>query len=443
MIKTFFRIAFLALLVIPIVGLVWGGVVNGANRDIHVLRVEGTIVPAVYNYINRGISQAEEQGAAVCIIELDTPGGLLDTTDKIVGRILNADVPVVVYVSPKGAWAASAGTFITISAHIAAMSPGTTIGAAHPVSGGGEEIPEEQMKKITAFAAKWIETIAMERGRNFEEARLAVTESKSFRDDEALDNNLIDLRADSLESLISQIDGWEVTLASGQEVTVDTTGYGVVRNEMNGVERFLQVISDPNIAYVLLTLATIGLVTEVSNPGMIFPGVAGGLSLILAFYSLGVLSAYWGGVFLILLAVGLFVAELFVTSHGALTAGGIAALVIGSLILFSHTYSSPAMEVNRGLIAGVAIAVACFLIFVIGAIIRGQRRRKATGAEGMIDGVAVAKTPLDPMGTVLAKGELWTAVTEGEKVERGEEVIITKVEGLKLWVIKKLKKGKG
>lgn len=441
MIKTFFRIAFLALLVIPIVGLVWGGVVNGANRDIHVLRVEGTIVPAVYNYINRGISQAEEQGAAVCIIELDTPGGLLDTTDKIVGRIMNADVPVVVYVSPRGAWAASAGTFITISAHIAAMSPGTTIGAAHPVSGGGEEIPEEQMKKITEFSAKWIETIAMERGRNFEEARLAVTESKSFRDDEALESNLIDLRADSLENLISQIDGWEVTLASGQEVTVDTTGYGVVRNEMNGVERFLQVISDPNIAYILLTLATIGLVTEVSNPGMIFPGVAGGLSLILAFYSLGVLSAYWGGVFLILLAVGLFVAELFVTSHGALTAGGIAALVIGSLILFSHTYSSPAMEVNRGLIAGVAIAVACFLIFVIGAIIRGQRRRKATGAEGMIDGVAVAKTPLDPMGTVLAKGELWTAATEGEKVERGEEVIITKVEGLKLWVIKKLKKG--
>ena len=441
MIKTFFRIAFLALLVIPIVGLVWGGVVNGANRDIHVLRVEGTIVPAVYNYINRGISQAEEQGAAVCIIELDTPGGLLDTTDKIVGRIMNADVPVVVYVSPRGAWAASAGTFITISAHIAAMSPGTTIGAAHPVSGGGEEIPEEQMKKITEFSAKWIETIAMERGRNFEEARLAVTESKSFRDDEALESNLIDLRADSLENLISQIDGWEVTLASGQEVTVDTTGYGVVRNEMNGVERFLQVISDPNIAYILLTLATIGLVTEVSNPGMIFPGVAGGLSLILAFYSLGVLSAYWGGVFLILLAVGLFVAELFVTSHGALTAGGIAALVIGSLILFSHTYSSPAMEVNRGLIAGVAIVVACFLIFVIGAIIRGQRRRKATGAEGMIDGVAVAKTPLDPMGTVLAKGELWTAATEGEKVERGEEVIITKVEGLKLWVIKKLKKG--
>jgi len=395
----------------------------------------------VYNYINRGISQAEERGADVCIIELDTPGGLLGSTDKIVGRIMNADVPVVVYVSPRGAWAASAGTFITLSAHIAAMTPGTTIGAAHPVSGGGEQIPEDQMKKITEFSAKWIETIAMERGRNFEEARLAVTESKSFRDDEALESNLIDLQADSLESLISQIDGWEVTLANGDEVTINTAGYEMTKNEMNAVERFLQVISDPNIAYILLTLATVGLITEVSNPGMIFPGVAGGISLILAFYSLGVLNAYWGGVFLIFLAVGLFVAELFITSHGALTAGGIAALVVGSLILFSHTYSSPAMEVNRGLIAGVVTAIACFLIFVIGAIIRGQRRRKATGAEGMIGGVAVARMPLDPMGTVLAKGELWTAATEGERIERGEEVIITKVEGLKLWVIKRLKKG--
>ena len=440
MVKTFFRIVFLALLVIPVVGLVWGGAVSAATPDVQVLHVEGTIVPAVYNYINRGISQAEERDDVACIIELNTPGGLLDSTDKIVTRIMNADVPVVVYVSPKGAWAASAGTFITLSAHIAAMAPGTTIGAAHPVSGGGEQIPEEQMQKITEFSAKWIETIAMERGRNFSEARLAVTESKSFRDDEALESNLIDLRADSLESLISQINGREVTLASGEKVTINTTGYEVARNEMNAVERFLQVISDPNIAYILLTLATIGLIAEFSNPGMIFPGVAGGISLIMAFYSLGVLSAYWGGVFFILLAVGLFVAELFITSHGALTAGGMVSLVIGSLILFSHTYSSPAMEVNRGLIAGVTTAVACFLIFVIGAIIRGQRRRKVTGAEGMIGEIAVARTPLGPEGTVLAKGETWTAATEGEKVERGQEVIITKVEGLKLWVVRKLRK---
>ena len=439
MVKTFFRVILLALLTIPLVGIVWGGVVV-ASSDVYVLHVEGTIVPAVYNYINRGISEAEERGSVVCIIELDTPGGLLDSTEAIVQRIMNAEVPVVVYVSPRGGWAASAGTFITLSAHIAAMAPGTTIGAAHPVSAGGEEIPEEQMEKITQFSAKWIETIATERGRNLTEARLAVTESKSFRPDEALEYNLIDIEADSLESLISQINGREVTLAGGEVVTINTAGYEATQSEMNSVERFLQVISDPNIAYILLTLATIGLITEVSNPGMVFPGVAGGISLIMAFYSLGVLNAYWGGVLLILLALGLFIAELFVTSHGALTAGGLAALVIGSLILFSHTYSSPAMEVSRGLIAGVAAAVACFLTFVTGAIIRGQRRRKATGAEGMIGEVAVAKIPLDPTGTVLADGELWTAATEGDKIEPGEEVVITRVEGLKLWVRRKLNK---
>ena len=440
MVKTFFRAVLLALLTVPLVGMVWGGVVVAASPEVYVLHVEGTIVPAVYNYINRGISEAEERGSTVCIIELDTPGGLLDSTEEIVQRIMNAEVPVVVYVSPRGGWAASAGTFITLSAHIAAMAPGTTIGAAHPVSAGGGEIPPEQMEKITRFSAKWIETIATERGRNLTEASLAVTESKSFRPDEALEYNLIDLQADSLESLISQINGRKVTLASGEVVTINTGGYEATWSEMNSVERFLQVISDPNIAYILLTLATIGLITEVSNPGMVFPGVAGGISLIMAFYSLGVLSAYWGGVFLILLALGLFIAELFVTSHGALTAGGLAALVIGSLILFSHTYSSPAMEVSRGLIVGVAVAVACFFIFVVGAIIRGQRRRKATGAEGMIGEVAVAKMPLDPTGTVLADGELWTAATEGDKIEPGEEVVITRVEGLKLWVRRKLGK---
>ena len=208
------------------------------------------------------------------------------------------------------------------------------------------------------------------------------------------------------------------------------------QNKMNGIEQFLQILSDPNIAYVLFTLATIGLITEISNPGMIFPGVAGGISLFLAFYSLGVLQAYPGGIALIVLGVGLLVAEYFTTSFGLLTAGGITSLVIGSLILFS---GSPGIEVNRGLIAGVTAAIALFAIFVVGAIIRGQKRRKATGAEGMIGKLAIAKTPLAPEGRVLAEGELWTAVTEGDKITRGEEVIINKVEGLKLWVKKKSK----
>jgi len=435
--RTWLKLIFLVLLVIPVAAGLGGSLIAAASpATVEVLTVDGTIVPVIADYIDRGISQAEEHGATVCIIELDTPGGLLDSTEEIVQSIMNADLPIVVYVSPKGAWAASAGTFITLSGHIAAMTPGTTIGAAHPVSAGGEEIPEDQMQKIVEFSAKWMRTIAEERGRNMEEAELAVTESKSFTDVDALENNLIDLRADNLESLISQIDGWEVTLASGEEVVIDTADYVQTRNEMNAIEQLLHTISDPNIAYILLSLASIGLIVEISNPGLIFPGVAGGISLCLAFYSLGVLDAYWGGIALILLAVGLFIAEYFTTAFGLLTAGGIASLVMGSLILFTHT---PGVEVSPGLIAGVAVGFTAFAVFVVGAIIRGQRRRKTTGAEGMIGTTAIAKTPLDPTGTVLSQGELWTATSEGGRVAPGEEVMITKVEALKLWVTKKPK----
>ncbi|MBN2186671.1 MAG: nodulation protein NfeD [Dehalococcoidia bacterium] len=436
MFRLLFRISLLALLAVTIAAGLGGSTISASSPRIEVLHVEGTIVPVVADYIDRGISEAEDNNATACIIELNTPGGLLDSTDRIVSRIMNAEVPIVVYVSPVNAWAASAGTFITLSAHIAAMTPGTTIGAAHPVAGGDQEIPEDQMKKIVEFSAKWMETIAEKRGRNMEEARLAVTESKSFTDTEALEQNLIDLRADNLESLISQINGRKIVLAKGEEVTIDTAGSGTSKNEMNGIERLLQVISDPNIAYILFTLATIGLITEISNPGMVFPGVAGGISLFLAFYSLGVLNAYWGGIALLVLAVGLFVAEYFTTSFGLLTAGGVASMIIGSLILFTHT---PGVEVNRGLIAGVTAAITAFAIFVIGAIIRGQKRRKVTGAEGMLGKLAKAKTNLAPTGTVLAEGELWTATAESDRIARGEEVIITKVEALKLWVARKSK----
>jgi membrane-bound serine protease (ClpP class) len=437
--RNLFRISFIAVLGVVLAASLAAIPASASSPKIEVLHVEGTIVPVIAQYIDRGIRHAEEENAAACIIELNTPGGLLTATEEIVETIMNANVPIIVYVSPKGAWAASAGTFITLSSHIAAMTPGTTIGAAHPVSAGEQEIPEDQMKKITEFSAKWMRTIAEDRGRNIEEAELAVTESKSFTDVDALETNLVDVRADTMDSLISQIDGWELTLANGEEVTLDVDGEGfeTARNEMNAVEKFLQVISDPNIAYVLFTLATIGLITEISSPGLIFPGVFGGISLFLAFYSLGVLNAYWGGAALILLAVGLFVAEYFTTSFGLLTAGGVTSFVFGSLMLFSR---SPGIEVNRGLIAGIAVAVSAFAIFIIGAVIRGQRRRKATGAEGMIGRPARAKTPLEPTGTVSAEGELWTAISEGEKIAPGEEVIITRVEDLKLWVAKKSNK---
>jgi len=439
MIKVVFKALRLAFFIALLTVVLLAVTASANTPSVQVLRIEGTIVPVVADYIDQGISQAEDENATVCIIELDTPGGLLGSTERIVQRIMNADVPVVVYVSPKGAWAASAGTFITLSANIAAMTPGTTIGAAHPVAAGGEEIPEEQMQKITEFSAKWMKTIAQERGRNIEEAQLAVTESKSFTDVDALKANLIDLRADTLESLLSQINGWEVTLANGAEVTIDTTGYELIRDEMNLVESFLHAISDPNIAYILLSIGSLGIIAEIYNPGMFFPGIVGAISLLLAFYSLGVLDARWGGILLILLAFGLFIGEVLTTTFGLFTAGGIISLVIGSLILFPR--GSPLFQVDPWLIATVVILVAGFFAFAIQRIVRTYRRQAATGREELMGKTAVVKVALEPEGTVLFKGERWTAVLEKGRVKAGEEVIITGVDGLTLRVIKKQRKG--
>jgi membrane-bound serine protease (ClpP class) len=411
-----------------------GTVTGDEDRKVIVIEVDGTIVPVIAQYVDRGIALAEDTGASACVIRLNTPGGLLTATEDIVSSIMNADVPVVTYVSPKGAWAASAGTFITLASHVAAMTPGSTIGAAHPVASGDQEIPEAQMKKITEFSAKWMRTIAEDRNRNVEEAELAVTESKSFTDREALEVNLIDIRAESLESLLEQIDGTEITLASGRKVILDTAAATPETAEMTPFEKFLHTVTDPNVAYILFTLATIGLVTEISSPGLVIPGVVGGICLILAFYSLGVLDAYWGGMALMLLAMGLFVAEYFTTSFGVLTAGGVAALVLGSIILFSRT---PGVHVDTRLIAVVAAGAAAFGVFVLGAIIRGQRRPKATGTEGMLGGRAIARTPLSPKGMVLAEGELWSAVAEGEHVAVGDEVTILSVDRMQLRVRKR------
>jgi membrane-bound serine protease (ClpP class) len=432
-----FKILRLAFLMALAAGVLLSATTSAATQSIQILHVEGTIVPIVADYIDRGITKAEDENATACIIELDTPGGLLGSTEEIVQRIMNADVPVVVYVSPKGAWAASAGTFITLSANIAAMTPGTTIGAAHPVAAGGEEISEDQMKKIVEFSAKWMEAIAQERGRNVEEAQLAVTESKSFTDVDALDANIIDLRADNLEDLIVQLNGWKVTLANGREVTIDTTGYETTRDEMSLVENFLHAISDPNIAYILLSIGSIGIIAEIYHPGAFFPGITGAISLLLAFYSLGVLDARWGGILLILLAFGLFIGEVLTTTFGIFTIGGITALVLGSLILFPA--AGPLFQIDPWLIAVVAILIAAFFAFVIQRVIRVYRRQAFTGREELVGKTAVVKAALEPEGMVLIKGERWTAISEKGKVKLGEEVIITRVDGLKLYVTKKTK----
>ncbi|GAI28339.1 unnamed protein product, partial [marine sediment metagenome] len=274
------------------------------------------------------------------------------------------------------------------------------------------------MKKIVEFSAKWMETIAQERGRNIEEARLAVTESKSFTDVNALDANLIDLRADSLEDLISQINGWQVTLANGMEVTIDTTAYETTRNEMSLIEGFLHAISDPNIAYILLSIGSIGIIAEIYSPGMFFPGILGAISLLLAFYSLGVLDANLGGILLIVLAFGLFIGEVLTTTFGIFTAGGITALVLGSLILFPA--GGPLFQVDPWLIAVVTILVAAVFAFVISRVIRAHRRQASTGREELVGKAAVVKTALEPEGMVLFKGERWAAISEKGRIKPGE-----------------------
>jgi membrane-bound serine protease (ClpP class) len=408
---------------------------QAATTSVHVLTVDGTIVPAIADYLDRGISEAEDANAEMCVIELNTPGGLLDTTEEIVQRILNAHVPIAVYVFPKGSWAASAGTFITLSGHIAAMTPGTTIGAAHPVASGGEEIPEDQMKKIVEFSAEWIGTIAEERNRNIDEAQLAVTESKSFSDTDALAANLIDLRANSLEDLLSQINGREVILASGANVTINTAEYSIVTNEMTFIEKFLHAISDPNIAYILMSVGSIGILVELYNPGAIFPGVIGAICLLMAFYSLGVLDANIGGILLMLLALGLFVAEFFTPTFGILTAGGVTALVLGSLLLFPDRL--PVFQVSPWLIGVVSALFVGFFLFVIQRVIKVHRRQATTGWEELIGKPATVMMKLSPEGQVLFRGEHWKAISEEGPVEEGEQVIINRVENLKLYVSRK------
>lgn len=428
------RFIYIALFCCGAVLSLWGGSAVAQSRQVRVLEVKGTIVPVVADYISRGISEAEDNGDMACIITLDTPGGLLDTTENIVRRIMNARVPVIVYVSPQGAWAASAGTFITVSAHIAAMAPATSIGAAHPVS-VGEEMTDTAQKKATEYSAAWISSIAEKRGRDPAEVEAAVRESKSFTASQAVESRLVDFTADDLGSLLRQLKGRKVVLADGKEVTLNTEGAVIVVSDMTALEKFLHMISHPNIAYILLTLASIGLITEISNPGLIFPGVIGGLCLFLAFYSLGVLNAYWAGLLLIMLALGLFVTEIFVPAYGILTAGGIVALVIGSLILF--TGSEASMEFDKSLIAYVAIFFVIFIGLLVWATVRGQRRRVITGKEGIIGQTALVKVALEPQGMVLVEGELWKAVLDEGSAPAGEEVVIQKIDNLKLFVTRK------
>ncbi len=412
------------------------GEVSAESSQVDVLRVKGAITPVLAGYIDRGIELAEEHGATACIIEMDTPGGLDSSMRDIVQHIMGADVPVVVYM-PTGARAASAGAFITLAAHVAVMAPATEIGAAHPVAIGEDGMDETMEDKVVNDAVAYIRSIAETRGRNADWAEAAVRESKSSPASEALELGVIDFMADNMDDLLAQLDGWQVTLLSGEVVTLETEGANINYIGMGSVERFLFAITDPNIAYILLSLGMLGIMLELFSPGTIFPGVVGAICLLLSFYGLGMLPVNYVGIILIVLAFGLFIAEMFTATNGLLALGGIASFAIGSMVLMTN----PLFSINPVLIAGVVIAVTAFFIFVIASVLRTHRTRQQTGRDAMVDKVAVARTTLDPKGRVFVHGELWEATVDEGKVEPGEEVVITKVDGLRLVVTRKNKTG--
>ena len=412
--------------------------VQAESSRIDVLPVKGTINPVLVDYISRGIDQADDEGALAVIIQLDTPGGLDTAMRDIIKEIVNARVPVVVYVSPSGARAASAGAYITLAAHVAVMAPNTAIGAATPVAmgGDGEAAMSDEMKaKIINDATAYIRDIAESHGRNAEWAEKAVREGVSATSNEALELNVVDMVAADLNDLVAQLDGKEVTLLDGRVVTLNTQDATINYVEMKMVEGFLYAIADPNIAYILLSVAMLGIMAEIFNPGLIFPGIVGGISLLLAFFSLGVLPVNYAGILLKVLAFGLFIGEVLTTTFGLFTAGGVVSLVIGSMILFKG--AAPVFQINPWLIATVTIVISGLFAFIVNRAISAHRKQAKTGREELPGKTVVVKEALDPEGTVFFKGERWAAILDEGRVEPGKEVIITKVDGLMLRVTKK------
>jgi len=408
------------------------------NATVDVIVIKGAINPVLVDYVKRGIEHAEDTNAQALIIQMDTPGGLDNSMRDIVQLIVNAHVPVVVYVSPAGARAASAGVFITIAAHIAVMAPNTAIGAAHPVSIGeeGEQAMSETMEeKVVNDAAALIRSLAQTHGRNLEWAEKAVRESVSATEQEALDLKVVDMIAPDLPTLVAQLDGRQVTLLNNQQVTLQTKGAVINEVPMRTIEKFLYTIADPNIAYILMSIAMLGIMAEIFNPGLIFPGIVGGICLLLAFYSLGVLPVNYAGILLIILAFGLFIGEALTPGFGLFFSGGIVSLVIGSLILFQG--APKLFRVDWWLIATVTIILGGGLGFIAYRAVSIHRKQATTGREELIGKTATVKEALNPQGTVFFKGEHWTAISEDGEIKVGEEVTIKKLDGLTLYVTRK------
>ena len=408
----------------------FGKTEEGARESVYVGTYEGVINPVAAEYINHVLALAQEAGAAAVVIRLDTPGGL-DTSMRLTIKDITASpIPVIVYVSPSGGRAASAGVFILYSAHIAAMAPGTNVGAAHPVAMGGGEMDAVMKAKVENDAAAYIKSIAEKRGRNVQWAEDAVRKSVSVTEREALSLKVIDLIADDVPSLLAAVDGREVVTGAGK-IVLHTKGAPVKEAPMGWRLEALKALSDPNIAFILMTLGTIGLIAELYNPGAILPGIVGAISLILAFYSLQTLPINYAGVLLIILGVVLFILEIKIVSYGLLSLGGIAAMVLGALLLVKT--DAPFLKVSLSVIIPTVVTFGGLLLAITWLAVKSQMRRPVTGAESMVGSIAVAKTDLAPRGKVFLQGEIWDAVSE-EPVREGEEAEVKAVAGLTLTV---------
>ncbi len=395
------------------------------------LRLASIIHAGAADFVTGAIRQAEERGAELLVIELDTPGGILSSTREIFSAMLGSRVPIAVYVAPSGAQAASAGFFLLMAADVAAMAPGTNTGAAHPVGAGGEDIRGVLGEKVEQDAAATIRSLAARNGRNVELAEAAVVESRSFTAQEALEEKLIDLVVADLPALVELVDGREVRDEGEERRVLQTTGARIESVEMTPFQKFLSTIAHPNIAYILMTLGVLGLYFELQNPGAVLPGVVGAICLILAFFALSVLPVNYAGVALILLAIVFFVAEIKVTSFGLLAVAGIVSLVLGSLLLFRS--ADPAIRVSLDVVVATAAFALVVVAFMTLMSIRAHRRQVRTGAEGLVHERGVARTELAPRGRVFVHGEIWDAVAEGS-VGAGEPVEVVAVEGLTLRV---------
>ena len=399
-----------------------------------VVKISGSINPAVAEYISHEISQANADQEALIVLHMDTPGGLDTSMRQIIKKIQSSQVPVASFVAPSGSRAASAGTFITIASHIAAMAPGTNIGAAHPVNmmgGGGESEQAKTMEhKVVNDAAAYIRSLAQLRNRNEHWAELAVVKSVSISAEEAMRLNVIDLVAADVKALVLAVDGREVQVASGS-VTLKTGNLQIVYHEMNPRQKFLDIISSPNVAYILMMIGMVGLYFELSNPGLVLPGVIGAISLILALYAMQTLPINYAGLLLILFGVILFIAEISIMSYGLLSVSGVISLFLGSTMLIDS--DDPALQISRAILYPTLGLTVVLSVGIAVLATRTRNLKKLGGMDGMIGETGLVKDALNPVGRVQVHGELWEAEAEGPVAE-GETVRVDSVAGLKIKV---------